>query len=55
MYSLLEVLVLSLMMISRIAMIVIGILLIQGLVYNISGKKVNLYKKVVSFIKKICK
>ena len=55
MYSLLEVLVLSLMMISRIAMMVIGILLIQGLVYQLSFKKVNLFKIVLNFVNKICK
>lgn len=55
MYSLLEVLVLSLIMLSRITMIVVGILLLQGLVYQLSFKKVNLYRIVVNFIDKICK
>lgn len=55
MYSLLEVLVLSLIMLSRIFVIVVGILLLQGLVYNLSLKKVNLYKIVLNFIDKICK
>ncbi len=55
MYSLLEVLVLSLIMISRMVMIVVGILLIQGLVYQLSFKKVNLFKIVLNFIDKICK
>ena len=55
MYSLLEVLVLSLIVISRMVMIVIGILLIQGLVYQLSFKKVNLFKIVLNFVNKICK
>lgn len=55
MYSLLEVLVLSLIMISRMVIIVVGILLIQGLVYQLSFKKVNLYRIVVNFVNKICK
>lgn len=55
MYSLLEVLVLSLIMLSRIFVIVVGILLIQGLVYQLSFKKVNLFKIVLNFVNKICK
>lgn len=55
MYSLLEVLVLSLIMISRMVIIFVGILLLQGLVYQLSFKKVNLYRIVVNFIDKICK
>ena len=55
MYSLLEVLVLSLIMISRMVIIVVGILLIQGLVYQLSFKKVNLFKIVLNFVNKICK
>ena len=55
MYSLLEVLVLSLIVISRITMIFVGILLLQGLVYQLSFKKVNLFKIVLNFVNKICK
>lgn len=55
MYSLIEVVGLAGIMICRIVAIIVGVLAIQGLVYNLSLKKVNLYKIVLNFIDKICK
>lgn len=50
MYNIFEIIGLSLIMLFRIVLVVISLLLLQLVTYQLSNKKINIYKSINKFI-----